>query len=286
MIFRFVFPLLGLLGRHLGRLEALLGRLGDLLGPSEAVLEQFLELLGRSWSVGKPKQREAKDTEKNSEDQRCWPLGALLGRLLGRVAGIMELSRRVWGASWKFLRLSMRGLERSLGVLGGLQPIKLVSGAVRESADPPKNPGGAPWRRVAPPRAAPWAYSDINNTRTHIHIHVHIQIHIHIHVHIQVHIHKHLGADVVNESRRSRSGKRPPRGRKRFPGSPKRAPEGPEEAQRRLTTGGSRKHVQETPTGIVIAIVIVRHYFTCSGKTFPEHAKWGRFGLHQSQIVY
>ena len=192
MIFRFVFPLLGLLGRHLGRLEALLGRLGDLLGPSEAVLEQFLELLGRSWSVGKPKQREAKDTEKNSEDQRCWPLGALLGRLLGRVAGIMELSRRVWGASWKFLRLSMRGLERSLGVLGGLQPIKLVSGAVRESADPPKNPGGAPWRRVAPPRAAPWAYSDINNTRTHIQIHIQMHIHIHTHIHIHIHIYTHI----------------------------------------------------------------------------------------------
>ena len=155
----FLGPSWAVLGGSGGSLGALLGRLGALLRASWAVLERSWEPLGRSWSVGKPKQREAKDTEKNSEDQRCWPLGALLGRLLGRVAGIMELSRRVWGASWKFLRLSMRGLERSLGVLGGLQPIKLVSGAFWESADPPKKPGGPHgdvWHRHgAPPGHTP-----------------------------------------------------------------------------------------------------------------------------------
>ena len=129
------------LGRLLGRLEALLGRLGALLGPSGAILEQFWEPLGRSWSVGKPKKREGRKHRKTNENQRFWPLGALLGGLLGRVGGLMEPSWGVLGATWQFLRLSMRVLERSRGVLGGLQPILAVSGALREPSDPPRTPG-------------------------------------------------------------------------------------------------------------------------------------------------
>ena len=143
-----------------GSLEGLLGRLGALVGASRAVLERRKE----------GKARKQKNIEKTNENQRFWPLGALLGGLLGRVGGLMEPSWGVLGATWQFLRLSMRVLERSRGVLGGLQPILAVSGALRDPSDPPRTAGERPWGTAAAPRPPP-AYSDI-----YIYIYIYIYL--------------------------------------------------------------------------------------------------------------
>ena len=42
----------------------------------------------------------AKNIEKTNENQRCWPLGALLGGLLEASWGVLEASWAVWRPSW------------------------------------------------------------------------------------------------------------------------------------------------------------------------------------------
>ena len=92
---------------------------------------------------------------------------------MGRLRGLMELSWAVFEPSWPFLRLSMRVLERSRAVLGGLQPILAVSGALQRPSDLPRTPRGGPHgdflhRPGPPPGPAP------------IHIYVYIYVYMYI----------------------------------------------------------------------------------------------------------
>eukprot|EP00959_Pyramimonas_sp_CCMP1952_P154597 3234124-Pyramimonas_sp.AAC.1 len=58
----------------------------------------------------------------------------------------MEFSWNVFGPSWPFLKLSMRVLERSRAVLGGLELFLAVPGAVRDASDAPRGALHPPWR--------------------------------------------------------------------------------------------------------------------------------------------
>ena len=109
-------------------------------------MEPFWEALGGLKASELRKSEKAKNIEKTNENQRFWLVGALLGGLLGRLRGLMELSWDVFGPSWPFLKLSMRVLERWRAVLGGLSPFLAVSGALRDPSDAPGAPLHPPWR--------------------------------------------------------------------------------------------------------------------------------------------
>ena len=91
--------LLGRLGALMGRRGRLLGRLGAhwaVLGASWGLLGRLGAVLGGYWAVLERRKAEkpkmTKTSKKNNENQRFWPLRALLG-------GILEASWGVLGAS-------------------------------------------------------------------------------------------------------------------------------------------------------------------------------------------
>ena len=129
------------LGAFLGPFWAVLGASWAVLGPSWAVLgpswgplwpswSGLRGLLGRRGASESRKSQKAKNIGKTHDNQRFWPLRALLGSLLEASWGVLTAPWAVWRPSWaswialgpsRTMLSSLGGhMERSWSALGGL----------------------------------------------------------------------------------------------------------------------------------------------------------------------